>query len=1350
MEHHPIDEEEKVHADAEGSSAAGDAEMMVDTSTSDQQVPHAPTQPDSVVSPGHKSTAESPSRRESMPLPAADNGSSISEEPAVQGRDITAVPDSEPVPVSGAESAASDRLHGKNASHTNGSLGGSSEQTELDKIQLKYCSKILKSSKRLKDAPPFLQPVDPVKLGIPTYFDVVKHPMDISTVQNKLDRNQYANYAAFKHDLDLIFNNCYLFNGTESVVAKMGSSLQKYFTEKLQGLPTSVPTAAPIMKKPKPEVVRPKRETHMPARDLPQIPSAKKGGIKKITPELKIASGIIREITKPKYIQINFPFLEPVDHVKLQIPTYPIIVKNPMDLGTIQKRLDAGFYGSVAECEADVRLMFANCRLFNQPGTDVYEMGRKLENLFDSKWKDLKDKPAPPPQALKQKSSYDKNHRQDEDSSSSEDEAVNSLQENVFKMLQEVAKLAQKKGKKKDKEKKSSKSHTSSSSGISKPKVKSKDSPRSSHKPSKPQKSSNGGSKRKASSDEDAVQEVTYDQKRELSEKINDLSPDKLETVYEIIRSGLPNLDTQSAGQEEIELDIDSLDKSTLYKLYKFVKNSTKKPPPKRQKTVAPKKTEAKPPPPKPKERPDSSSSSDEGEETVVSTARVSEEKTSAPLTSIQISMRPSAPAAPPPARPIAQVSQATNRQVPPAVQSTRQASFVQDGPREAKKEEPSPTVVAPQVGTAHTVKRPPRPPVPPPKRRETVDIFSYVTEFEEKKKEEELEKLQKKELSVKKVIDEKVDSRKDVKHSDKIGSSAPEKIPKYDETIILPRPIVRTSKSEEMNPDWLEIHTASALINEFEDSIANDIGKLEDELHGELASEKESLILEMGKQMGSKPGSASRKKVDKKNQPSGPDTELTDKLSKAGVEIEVLLKELEHNNELNERLKAKTGVQKEKIEHLEVQMDLKTWDRVEMTSDMSRQYKSMQAEMMARINSLEASNLDLKQKLASAQAAAQEAAKEFTKIIAQKDEIIEEQNVKMSYMSTEFETMLNETLARMSRKLDAVSQSMPQTLALTGKEPSSEFNKSISANASPDLISVKITRFEKRGKKYYFVCQVRIEDRNLVLYRTYDDFYQFQIRMLETFEVKGVDRRIPYLPGPKIFVTERVCRRRVKQLDDYWQDMMHLEPRIAHCNLVRELLRERSEDKLWNDGLSTGGVEDLGSKLLAPWSKGSQKPLTPKTPQGKASNTSLVEGSVATLNDKPSIPPKQTKVANAAALERPVATPNNGAGFQKDSLRTEAQAPIQTPAVNNKALGVGFKGGGNVTVKINYNQERVIIIVDALIGLDQFLEKAHKKLKLDVGGAGLFILEDGDYIPVDEVELLKYFLDKGSTFYLR
>ena len=58
----------------------------------------------------------------------------------------------------------------------------------------------------------FNQPVDPVALNLPTYFDVVKHPMDYSTIQAKLSRGEYRdqNGALFEADVLLVFSNAML------------------------------------------------------------------------------------------------------------------------------------------------------------------------------------------------------------------------------------------------------------------------------------------------------------------------------------------------------------------------------------------------------------------------------------------------------------------------------------------------------------------------------------------------------------------------------------------------------------------------------------------------------------------------------------------------------------------------------------------------------------------------------------------------------------------------------------------------------------------------------------------------------------------------------------------------------------------------------------------------------------------------------------------------------------------------------------------------------------------------------------------------------------------------------------
>ena len=54
------------------------------------------------------------------------------------------------------------------------------------------------------------------------------------------------------------------------------------------------------------------------------------------------------------------PFLVPVDPVALRIPDYPTIVKSPMDLGTIDKKLTSSSYHDVESFIADVRLVFHN------------------------------------------------------------------------------------------------------------------------------------------------------------------------------------------------------------------------------------------------------------------------------------------------------------------------------------------------------------------------------------------------------------------------------------------------------------------------------------------------------------------------------------------------------------------------------------------------------------------------------------------------------------------------------------------------------------------------------------------------------------------------------------------------------------------------------------------------------------------------------------------------------------------------------------------------------------------------------------------------------------------------------
>lgn len=72
-------------------------------------------------------------------------------------------------------------------------------------------------------------PVDPVLLQIPTYFDIIKKPMDFGTIRKKLDSNKYANADQLLKDAKQVFINCYLFNIPDDIVSQMGHELQNEF-----------------------------------------------------------------------------------------------------------------------------------------------------------------------------------------------------------------------------------------------------------------------------------------------------------------------------------------------------------------------------------------------------------------------------------------------------------------------------------------------------------------------------------------------------------------------------------------------------------------------------------------------------------------------------------------------------------------------------------------------------------------------------------------------------------------------------------------------------------------------------------------------------------------------------------------------------------------------------------------------------------------------------------------------------------------------------------------------------------------------------------------------------------------
>eukprot|EP00286_Rhodomonas_abbreviata_P020090 CAMPEP_0181297234 /NCGR_PEP_ID=MMETSP1101-20121128/5129_1 /TAXON_ID=46948 /ORGANISM="Rhodomonas abbreviata, Strain Caron Lab Isolate" /LENGTH=198 /DNA_ID=CAMNT_0023402153 /DNA_START=409 /DNA_END=1002 /DNA_ORIENTATION=- len=78
--------------------------------------------------------------------------------------------------------------------------------------------------------------------------------------------------------------------------------------------------------------------------------------------------------------------MTPVDAEKLGIPDYHIVIKRPMDLGTIKSNMDKGVITSPSQFKENVLLVFQNAMQYNPEQHDVHLMAKALREHFLSKW----------------------------------------------------------------------------------------------------------------------------------------------------------------------------------------------------------------------------------------------------------------------------------------------------------------------------------------------------------------------------------------------------------------------------------------------------------------------------------------------------------------------------------------------------------------------------------------------------------------------------------------------------------------------------------------------------------------------------------------------------------------------------------------------------------------------------------------------------------------------------------------------------------------------------------------------------------------------------------------------------
>ncbi|CAO2191965.1 unnamed protein product [Urochloa humidicola] len=235
----------------------------------------------------------------------------------------------------------------------------------------------------------------------------------------------------------------------------------------------------------------------------------------------KKSSSLLGRLMKHKFAWV---FNKPVDPVALGLHDYFMVIKQPMDLGTIRARLSKGQYRNPKEFADDVRLTFHNAMTYNPKGQDVHFMAEQLSGIFEAQWPEIEaevnylascpplpKKFPPPPIDLR-------------------------LLERSGSMRQHMA--------------------LDSSRPVS-------------HTPTY----SRTPSMKKPRAKDPNKRDMTIDEKRKLSENLQNLPPEKLDAVVQVIKN--KNLSVRQ-HEDEIEVEIDSMDAETLWELDRFVANYRK------------------------------------------------------------------------------------------------------------------------------------------------------------------------------------------------------------------------------------------------------------------------------------------------------------------------------------------------------------------------------------------------------------------------------------------------------------------------------------------------------------------------------------------------------------------------------------------------------------------------------------------------------------------------------------------------------------------------------------------------------------------------------------------------------
>jgi hypothetical protein len=218
----------------------------------------------------------------------------------------------------------------------------------------------------------------------PEYYEAIENPMDLTTLKKSLASSSAAvdpSTSSLNDVLDrlrLIWKNCISFNveGSEISVAAIEVG------EKAEELVEATFGKAFVNHSWHQQGINKSKDRENKGKARKSESHSLTSSMMSNHPDETITLRSLKEVVEKLYHhELAGPFLHPVKEG--DAPGYCDVVKIPMDLGTVRKKLKNGSYPTSSECIADVERIWENCRLYNDPASDIVKTVNSLSSFFD-------------------------------------------------------------------------------------------------------------------------------------------------------------------------------------------------------------------------------------------------------------------------------------------------------------------------------------------------------------------------------------------------------------------------------------------------------------------------------------------------------------------------------------------------------------------------------------------------------------------------------------------------------------------------------------------------------------------------------------------------------------------------------------------------------------------------------------------------------------------------------------------------------------------------------------------------------------------------------------------------------